>query len=55
LAVHTVWGVALARKEVQWSRFAFLMALKYDDLAALAEARRAASKRSRFEERRAEP
>jgi len=28
LAVHTVWGVANANKEDQWSLFAFLMALK---------------------------
>jgi len=28
LAVHTDWGVAEAKKEDQWSLFAFLMALK---------------------------
>jgi len=54
LAVHPVGGVAVAKKEDQWSLFAFLMALKYVDLAALAEPRRAESKRSRFDERRAE-
>ena len=54
LAVHTVCGVAEAKKEHQWSLSALLMALKYAVLAHLAEARRAASKRSRFEKRRAE-
>jgi len=54
LAAHTDWGVAEAWKEDQWSLFAFLMALKYADLAALADVRRDASKRSLFEERRAE-
>jgi len=49
-----MWGVAEAKKEDQWSLFPFLMALKYEDCAALAEARRAASKRSCFEDRRPE-
>ena len=28
LAVHTLWGVAEAKKEDQWALFAFLIALK---------------------------
>jgi len=54
LAVHTVCGVAVARKELQWSLFACLMALKYEEQAALAEAYREASKRSSLEDLRAQ-
>lgn len=40
LAVHTDCGVAVTRKELQWSLFAFFIALKYEERAALAVASR---------------
>ena len=54
LAVHTVCGVADARKELHWSLFAFLMALQYKERAALTDASREASNRCSFEDLRAE-
>jgi len=52
--VQTVCGVAVARKADRWSLLAFLQALKEAVLAALADARRAASSLSTFEEWSAE-
>jgi len=52
LAVHTPCGVGVARKELQWSLFAFLMALKYEERAALADANREPSKRSSLKDLR---
>jgi len=54
LAVQIVDGVAVARKELEWSLFAFLMALKYEEWAALAEASREALKRSSLQDHRVE-
>ena len=54
LAVHTVCRVAVARRELQWSLFAFFMALQYEERAALADANREASNRSWLEDLRAE-
>ena len=45
LAFHTVCGVAVVRQELQLSLFAFLIHLKYQERAALAEASREGSKR----------
>jgi len=54
LAVQTVCCMAEATTADQWSLLAFLMALNLADLAALAEARRAASNLSLLKVRRAE-
>jgi len=53
-AVHTICCVAVAKNADQWSLLAFLIALKYAVLAALADARSAASNLSVFKEWRAE-
>jgi len=54
LTIHTDCGVAVTRNELQWSLFAFFIALKYEEWAALADACSDASKRSFLEDVRAE-